>query len=271
MNSTFTFLGAGNMAEAIAVGIQSSMPEAKITVFVRNETKQKRFEHHGFHCTYDLFEALSASRYIFLSVKPQNFAELLDQIAACPHSGEHVFITIAAGITTARVARSLGEHIACIRTMPNTPLLLGKGVTALCRNTQVTDDDFTLIANLFGSLGETLILPEDKMDAVVSVNGSSPAYIYLIIKAMVNAAVDSGFEREDAMRAVCATIKGACDMAIATGKTPEELISAVTSKGGTTERAMNVLFESDLEGIFARAMKACDMRAAEMTRLFSEE
>ncbi|MBQ4574737.1 MAG: pyrroline-5-carboxylate reductase [Clostridia bacterium] len=271
MNPTFSFLGAGNMAEAIIVGIKSSMPEAEITVFVRNETKQKRFEAHGCRCTYNLADALSAARYIFLSVKPQNFAELLDDMAACAPSDDHVYVTIAAGITTSRVADSLGAHIACIRTMPNTPLLLGEGVTAICRNEQVGDADFSFITSLFGKLGETLILPEEKMDAVISVSGSSPAYIYLVIKSMVNAAIASGFEREDAMRAVCATIKGACDMAITTGKTPEELISAVTSKGGTTERAMNVLYDADLEGILTRAMKACDDRAAEMTRLFSEE
>ncbi len=271
MNPTFTFLGAGNMAEAIIVGIKSNMPNAEITVFVRNEAKQKRFEAHGCRCTYVLSDAIAASNYIFLSVKPQNFAELLDDMAKCPPPSDRVYITIAAGITTARVARSLGKDIACIRTMPNTPLLLGAGVTALCRNAHVADGDFDFITSLFAKLGETLILPEEKMDGIISVSGSSPAYVYLIIKSMVDAAITAGFDRDDAMRAVCATIKGACDMAISTGKPPEELITAVTSKGGTTERAMKVLYEADLEGIFTRAMRACDDRAAEMTRLYSEE
>ena len=150
--------------------------------------------------------------------------------------------------------------------MPNTPLLLGKGATALCRSDNISDEDFEEVRMMFALSGEAVVLPESQMNAIIAVNGSSPAYIYLFAKAMVDYAVSVGIDGDTALKLVCKTFEGSAEMLRSSGDTPEVLIDKVCSKGGTTIEAMNVLRDKKVPETIAEAMAACTRRAEELGR-----
>ena len=150
---------------------------------------------------------------IFLSVKPQNFKELLGEIRESGVSliGK-VFISIAAGVKISSVCNTLGSPVAVIRAMPNTPLLIGKGVTALSRNAEVSDADFDEITSVFSSLGKVLMLDESKMNAIISATSSAPAYVYHFIDAICKEASAQGLQGRDMLEAVCEMVKGSAEV-----------------------------------------------------------
>jgi pyrroline-5-carboxylate reductase len=155
--------------------------------------------------------------------------------------------------------------------MPNTPVSIGKSMTALCKNQNVTDQDFKTVCGIFSSLGEIIILPEDKMNKIVSVNGSSPAYVYLFAEAMLNGAIAQGFDENEIYPAVLQSLIGGFAILKNSKKSPAELISAVAVPGGTTEKALESLYADDFAGAVKRAMLACTKRADELTAEFCGE
>ena len=169
---------------------------------------------------------------------------------------EKTFVSIAAGITIDFVRENLELSCPVVRVMPNTPLLLSKGASALCPTDNVTEETLEVVE----------ILTEDKMDAVISVNGSSPAYFYLFAKAMADYAEKAGISREVAMNLICATMEGSAEMLRSSGDDPETLIKKVSSKGGTTIEALNVFYNNNLESIVCDAMSACTRRASELSK-----
>ncbi|MBR2459799.1 MAG: pyrroline-5-carboxylate reductase [Clostridia bacterium] len=260
----FAFLGAGNMAAAIIGG----MKNADITVYDKFPSQYDKFD-ASVKKAPTAAKAVEGTDYIVLSVKPQNFPELLAELreSGTPTDGK-VFISIAAGISCESICRGLGKNVAVIRTMPNTPLMIGKGVTALSRNELVSDDDFCTVEAMFASLGKTMILPEDKMNAVIAATSSAPAYVYYFIDCIYREAKREGIDSNDLLSAICAMVSGSAEMLMSTGKTPEELIRMVTSPKGTTERAMNVLYQDNFSDIIARAMQACSERAEELSKQY---
>ncbi len=258
----YAFLGAGNMAFAIIGG----MKNADVTVYDKFPSQYDKFEGRVKTASSAVSAVESCDR-IFLSVKPQNFKELLAEIKDSGVSLENkLFVTIAAGVSTESVCNGLGKRVPVVRAMPNTPLLIGHGVTALSRNTEVSESDFDDIFDMFSNIGYTFKLPENKMNEVIAATSSAPAYIYHIIESIADEANAEGLEGDNILTAVCEMVKGAAEMVIKTDKTPKELIKMVTSPNGTTERAMKVLYEKDIHGTFSEAMKACTLRAEELSK-----
>lgn len=271
---TITFIGAGNMASAIIGGLLASGCEASlITVYDKMEEKVTALAEKGVNAAPSIPEACEASQFILLAVKPQNFKEVLTELGKSGvNTDEKVFITIAAGISTEAVSAMLGREAAVVRVMPNTPLQIGKGVSAICRNSRVSDEDFALACSVFKCSGMVMQLDESQLNTVICANGSSPAYFYHFIDAVVKSAKAQGLECDDRtlLEAVCRTVIGSAEMLLASGKTAEELVRAVTSPKGTTERAMNILYDENVADTIDRAMRACTDRAEEMAREFGK-
>lgn len=257
----FAFLGVGNMASAIIGGMNTDL----ICLYDRDIQKYAALSDKPYITAACAAEAVTYADYIILSVKPQNFDELLTEIkdSGCSLDGK-IFVSIAAAVSIAYICSKLGRDVPVVRTIPNTPLLIGCGVTALCRNEQVTDDIFFDINELFSSNGATFELPEDKMNTVIAVTSSAPAYVYLFIKALTDAAAASGIDRPDMLKFIADMVIGSAEMIKRSPMSPDELIRAVTSPNGTTERAMRMFAERDFTGIIADAMDACTARAEEI-------
>ncbi len=257
----YAFLGVGNMASAVI----GSMDTDLICLYDVDKQKYSAFSGKPYVCAESAAEAVTYADYIVLSVKPQNFAGLLDEIRESGIGlGAKVFVSIAAAVSTEYISRRLGTDVPVIRTMPNTPLLIGRGVTALCRSGGVTEEAFRDITALFASGGTVFELPESKMNTVIAATSSAPAYVYLFIKAIADAAAASGIDRPDILTIVSDMVAGAAEMIKRSPLTPDELIRAVTSPNGTTERAMRVLKENNFTGIISEAMTACTDRAEEI-------
>jgi len=260
---TYAFIGVGNMASAIIGGLKEKYP---VVLYDKDVTKYEKYTADCYSAASSASDAVSAADYIVLAVKPQNFPEVLGGIAAdgIDLTGK-TFVSIAAGITISKIEEYLGK-VSCIRTMPNTPLMIGKGVTILCRNERVSDEAFGDITDMFASIGKTAELPEKDMNAIISATGSSPAYVYLFVKAICDGAREQGLDYENMTELVCSVLVGSACMLTETGKSPEELIRMVTSPNGTTEKAMKVLYEKDFEGIIKEAMVRCTERAVELSK-----
>lgn len=258
------FIGAGNMATAIVNGLlKSHTPEETIFVHDCNVRQLKHMAELGVNIAYTIEELVENSDIIVLAVKPQNYDEVLAEIKTAV-TDKKIFVTIAAGISIDYVRKGLGMDCPMVRVMPNTPLLLGKGATAVCRSENISDKDFKTIYNMFAHSGEAVELPEEQMNSVIAVNGSSPAYVYLFAKAMTDYAVSVGIDKDTALKLVAQTFIGSAEMLLSSGDDPDTLIQKVCSKGGTTIEAVNVLNENNVPQIIMEAMTACTKRAEEL-------
>lgn len=264
MADKICFIGAGNMAGAIIEGILSKKvcDAADIGVIDISREKCEKFAKRGIK-VFDTYEAAAKnSDIIFLSVKPQNYDEVLNALRG--YTDGKIIVSIAAGISTDFIKSKLGKDSLVVRTMPNTPLLLGCGATALCHVAPVTDQQFNKIKNIFEAGGSVDVLPEDKMNAVISVNSSSPAYVYLFAKAVIEGAVKQGINADTAKGLIAKTLEGSAKMITSSGYSPDELIKMVSSPGGTTLKALEALYEHDFEGAIIDAMQRCTKRAEEL-------
>lgn len=266
-NKKIGFVGAGNMATAIINGMLKNDPHnaSRLAVFDLDSEKCALMAQKGVSVA-DSCQALAAGcDMLVLAVKPQNYAEVLADMKEVVRE-DTVIVTIAAGISIEKVRTGLGKNCPVVRVMPNTPLLLGKGASALCRSDNISDEDFDEVHKMFSFSGEAVILPESQMNAVIAVNGSSPAYVYLFAKAMVDYAVSVGIDGDTALRLVCQTFEGSAEMLRSSGDTPEVLIQKVSSKGGTTIEALKVLNDRQVPQAIIDAMDACTRRAEELGR-----
>ncbi len=266
MKKTFAFIGTGNMAFAIIGGLTNkgsalSVPTENIILFDANKAQYKKFR-GGFSIAESIGEAVGKADIIVLAVKPQNYPDVLSEINGLSLEGK-IIISIAAGISTDYICSKVGP-CAVVRAMPNTPLLVGKGVTALCCNDMVISSDFDLIEKVFSASGMTFRLGECDMNKICAVTGSSPAYIFLMIKAICDGAKAQGIASDDIYTAVCNMVIGSATLALNSDKTPDELIRMVCSPKGTTEQAMRVFEEDTLTDTVIKAMDACTKRADEL-------
>lgn len=260
---TIGFIGAGNMAEAFIKGIISSGMYAKEAVMasdVRPERLEFLSEEYGIRTTLDNVQLVTESAIVFLSVKPQNMAKMLDGIAGKLRD-DVLIVTIAAGITTSYLAGKLGD-VPIIRTMPNTPAMVDEGATAIF-NRNASAEALERVVALFGAVGKTVTIDNESLiDAVTAVSGSGPAYFFLLMEEMVRSAEELGLPSDAAEELVYQTAKGAgvlAMMAYARNESPGELRRKVTSPGGTTEAAMRVFREGNFGGnVFAAIARARD-------------
>lgn len=259
------FIGAGNMASAIIDGILSRnlYPASNVGVYDISESAVNKQILKGLKAYQSIEELANESDIIFLSVKPQNFDVVLTELASA-FSLDKLIVSIAAGISTAKIKTYFSGNAKVIRTMPNTPLMRGFGATALSKVAPVTDAEFDEVCKIFSAVGTVAVIPEEKMNEVVSVNGSSPAYVYLFAKAMIDSAVKQGIDKKTASELVIQSVLGSAYMLRDSGLTPDELIKMVSSPGGTTLEALKVFDESNLHETVDNAMLACTKRAKEL-------
>lgn len=265
MTKTVGFIGSGNMASAIISGILKSGAQISLMAYDLHQANYETLAGKGVRTCSASSELVAACDVVFLSIKPQNFGDVLPEIR--PHVNKNaVIVSIAAGITDSYIASSLGYDAKVVLAMPNTPLLVGMGATALAKGEQVSEEEFSFVRSLFAQSGETAVISKDKMKEVISVNGSTPAYIYLFAKGFVDYAKESGIDEETALRLFCATLKGSAEMMTGSGKSIDELIKMVSSPGGTTLAGLDVFYKNDLTGTIRSSCEACTKRAYELSK-----
>ena len=260
-------IGFGNMGSAILAGAVSGNIAAagEIAVFDLSADKQQECRHKGYALLSSALEVFENCEMVLFAVKPQGMEGLLSQLkeAKKPYP---TIISIVAGYPSAKIRASLeGVHI--VRVMPNTPLLLGCGATALCACEGTTDDELYAAEKLFAGLGETCIIGEDKMNEIIAINGSCPAFVYYYIEALSRWGESVGLNYDDCLRLCAKTFEGSAKMILQGDVPPAELIRRVCSPGGTTIAAMNVLEEKNAADILKAAADACTRRAEELGRM----
>lgn len=252
------FIGAGNMAQAIIGGVIRSgllKKEEIIAADVMPQMAQKVKDTMGINTTTDNREAAKAD-IIFLAVKPVYCQQVIEEIKD-GISEKQIIVSIAAGKTVTWLEENFGGRKKIVRTMPNTPALVGEGITAVCPNENVTDDEVKKVCEILESFGKAEVIKESMMDAVVAVSGSSPAYVFLFIEAMADAAVAEGMPRAQAYQFAAQAVLGSAKMVLETGKHPAELKDMVCSPAGTTIDAVRVLEQTGFRGSVMECMKAC--------------
>lgn len=260
------FIGTGNMAGAIMGGVLKGglfKPEEIIGADLSEAGRVQTKEKYGICVTADNREAAKKAEVIVLSVKPQFYESVIREIRDVIRP-EQMIITIAPGKTLAWLAEQFGKEVKIVRTMPNTPAMVGQGMTAACANEFVTEEELAYACRILSSFGKVEVVGEHLMDAVVSVSGSSPAYIFLLIEAMADAAVADGMPRQQAYKFAAQAVKGSAEMVLETGKHPGELKDMVCSPAGTTIEAVRVLEKNGFRSAVIEAMKACTEMAKGM-------
>ncbi|MFD2340064.1 pyrroline-5-carboxylate reductase [Clavibacter tessellarius] len=207
--------------------------------------------------------AVRGARIVVVGVKPHLVPDLLREVADDLEPGALV-ISVAAGVTVATFESLLPEHVAVVRSMPNTPSLVGRGVTGLAAGTRSTPNDLALARSVFATVGDVVEVPEGRIDALSTISGSGPAYVFLLIEELTRTAEAKGFSPDEARVLVQGTFRGAVELLAASDDEPAELRRRVTSPKGTTERAVEVLQAADLSGLFDRATDAALARAREL-------
>lgn len=208
-------------------------------------------------------QAAAEARVILVGVKPTMVPDLLREIAPALRD-DAIVVSLAAGVTLATFAEGLGENISVIRSMPNTPATVGKAVTGLAAGASASADDLAIVRRLFEQVGVVVEVPEEQIDALSTISGSGPAYVFLLIEELTRAAVGKGFDEVDARLMAEQTFIGATALLAASGEDPAELRRRVTSPNGTTERAVAILQDAHLDQVFARATDAALARAREL-------
>lgn len=268
MNKKLGFIGCGNMAQAIIGGIISSDIVSRENVMGSNSgdknlniTKEK----YGILTTHDNKEVAKFSDILFIAVKPHAYASVIDEIKHYAKS-DAIIITIAAGITINFMEKALGRSVKVVRTMPNTPALVGEGMTAVCSNYMVSKEELEEVLMLLRCFGKAEVIEERLMDAVPAVSGSSPAYVYMFIEALADGAVRDGIPRAKAYNFAAQAVLGAAKMVLETGIHPGNLKDNVCSPGGTTIEAVYSLEKNNFRGTVIEAMKACTDKSREISR-----
>lgn len=259
------FIGAGNMAGAILGGIvrAGGIPPAQIGVYDISEAQTAKYAAAG-HPVFESVPALTAGcETVFLSVKPQTFSDILPLVRQGIRP-QTLLVSIAAGIPAQRIKDAMGFDCKVVPAMPNTPLLLGCGATALAKIDPVSDAEFEYVKGLFELAGATAQVGADKLCEVIPVNGSSPAFIYRFAEVLCAKAQEAGIDREAALRLLCQTLIGSARMLLESGRSPRELIDMVCSPGGTTIAAMQALGQNGFDRALEAAFDACVRRAREL-------
>lgn len=264
------FLGAGSMGGAIVQGVVRSGLATRVTA--TNRTVAKAEELAGLDRVASVAlerepaantEAAATAEVVLVGVKPAMVPDLLREIAPVLRPGT-IVISLAAGVTIATFESILGPSIPVLRSMPNTPALVGRGVTGLASGTTAGRDAVALAHRLFETVGTVVDVPEDRIDALSTISGSGPAYFFLLVEEFTNAAIRKGFSEAEAHLMAEQTFIGAAALLEASGDDPAELRRRVTSPKGTTERAVAVLQDARLDDVFARATDAALARAKEL-------
>ncbi|HAN21055.1 MAG: pyrroline-5-carboxylate reductase [Clostridiales bacterium GWF2_36_10] len=264
----FAFLGSGNMGNALINGFIDSgiVKPDEIIVYDIDSSKYNSYIMSGVHIAEGTASAIRGAEYAIIALKPTVVGSSMTEISKDKTSFEGTtFISIAAGVPIDFICEKLGQEVPVIRTMPSTPMLIGKGAIAISRNKIVEDKKFEFICDLFSRLAVVSVMEESSLNNIIGVNGSSPAYVYLFVKAMLDGAIEQGITKEQALPLILKTIEGAVGMVRQSDVGIEELINRVACAGGTTLASLNSFYKDDFEGAVKRAMAACTRRANEIS------
>jgi pyrroline-5-carboxylate reductase len=258
------FIGGGNMASAIMGGLirQGMKPDQFTVVEPFAEAADKLLKDFGITALHAAGPALAQADLVVWAVKPQIFSEAAAPVM--PHTQGALHLSVAAGIRTDSISRWVGSD-RVVRCMPNTPALVGQGITGLFACPSVTSTDQQLVEQVIGTTGQYLwVQQESLLDAVTALSGSGPAYVFFFLEAMTEAGVGMGLSAEQAYQLAVATFSGASSLAAASNESPEVLRQRVTSKGGTTYAAISAMEAAGIKPAFVSAMQAAEQRAREL-------
>jgi pyrroline-5-carboxylate reductase len=261
---TIAFIGGGNMASAIIGGLlRDGISPADIEVVEPWPEARERLKHDfSIDAQAQPGPRLTKATLLVWAVKPQTFKEAAG--AAQPYGTAALHLSVAAGIRSDSIARWLGTD-RIVRSMPNTPALVGKGMTALYARSGVTPQDKSVVERVIATTGESLwVSDESHLDAVTALSGSGPAYVFFFLEAMTQAGVDMGLDRAQAYKLAVGTFAGASELARTSSDPPDVLRQRVTSKGGTTHAAITSMQQDDLQALFIKALHAARHRAKEL-------
>lgn len=260
------FLGAGKMAGAIVRGIISSnaaSPDNIICTSARDGTAEALAEDTGIAVTYDLKALLASADWLVLACKPQQLAELPGELAELT-SGKRV-LSILAGTTLGRLAEVFPRSSNIVRCMPNTPGMIGRGITAYSPLHDLNEEDESTVQGILDSLGATLEMPESALDAVTGVSGSGPAYVFEFVAALRDGGIAAGLDEETAYNLALKTVQGAAALLEAVPETPETHRNWVSSPGGTTLEGLAVMEAAGFRGIMKETVQAAARRSRELS------
>jgi pyrroline-5-carboxylate reductase len=257
------FLGAGNMGGAIIKGSAGKNSDLAYFAYDMDAEKLKALEAFGVKAVQSEIKLTENSDYLFLAMKPQQFGGALRVIAPALRD-DTVLVSIGAGISGSFIRERIGKACKIVLAMPNTPLLLGEGATALARLDGVSDEEFETVRSVFDCCGVTALIPEDKMKEIICINSSSPAFIYHFADTIIKFGVNRGISEEAVKKLFAQALIGSAKMIEESGYSLRELISMVSSPGGTTVAGLGELQAGNFEETVTKACEACTNRAYEL-------
>lgn len=266
MGKKIGFLGCGNMGKAMVSGLIKSGFQLAEDIIVSTKTKEsaeKLNEDLGVSTTIDNCRVVKEADILFIAVKPNMYHKVIKEVEG-ELSEDKLIITIAAGITLENMEGWLGDTIKIVRTMPNTPALVGEGMSAICPNGNVSDEELKYVCDIFNSFGQYVQLEEKDFHGFIALCGSSPAYVYIFIEAMTDAAVKLGIPRAKAYKMAAQSVLGSAKMVLETGKHPAELKDMVCSPAGTTIEAVAELEKMGFRASVMSAMDKCADKSKNM-------
>ncbi|XTZ37508.1 pyrroline-5-carboxylate reductase [Salmonella enterica] len=268
MDKKIGFIGCGNMGKAIVGGLIASGQAQPGDIWIYTPTPDKVAALHnefGINAAASPQEVAQVADIVFGAVKPNITVKVLSEIASSLNK-ETLVVSIAAGITLDQLARALGHDRKIVRAMPNTPSLVNAGMTSITPNALVTEQDTADVLQIFRSFGEAEVISEELIHPVVGASGSAPAYVFMFIEAMADAAVMGGMPRAQAYRFAAQAVMGSAKMVLETGKHPGELKDMVCSPGGTTIEAVRVLEAKGFRSAVIEAIEACMAKSDRLSK-----
>ncbi|MDO8848530.1 MAG: pyrroline-5-carboxylate reductase [Coriobacteriia bacterium] len=262
---TLVIIGGGRMGEAIAAGLVSSaaLEASSIAVVEPSAPRRDVFERHGIAVFADGHDVLAGAEIVLFAVKPQVIDAVVAHLADDIEAGA-IVVSIAAGITTARLEALLRGGAAVVRVMPNTPAMVGAGMAVVSGGRAADPAQVERVRELFEAVGDALVVDEAVQDAATAISGSGPAYVALFADALAEAGAAQGLERDVALRLAVQTFKGTAELLLASGMEPQELIDGVSSPGGTTVAALEALEAGGFRPTVDAAVAAAVRRAKEL-------
>jgi len=267
MTAKITFIGAGNMASSLAGGLIAKGYQANAITMtdLNQDTLEANHKALGVNISTDNIDACQNANVIVLAVKPQVMEQVVSPLKDIVEQNKPVIVSIAAGITLNNLQTWLSHDTPLVRCMPNTPALVQAGACGLFANQQVNQTQRALALSILSAVGLALwVESEDQIDAVTALSGSGPAYYFLVMEAMINAGKTLGLSEDTAKQLTLQTALGAAQMALDSDVDASELRKRVTSPGGTTEKAIGILQQRQLEDTFAQALKGAYDRSKEL-------
>ncbi len=268
MDGRIALIGGGRIGEALLGGLVAAGHEpGSLTVVEPHEGRAGELaQRYGVSTVAAVAEAVGDADLVVIAVKPDVVTAVLPDVAAALRPGA-VVSSVAAGVPTTVYEAALPAGTPVVRVMPNTAMLVGRSMSGISAGRDATEAHVGIVRDVMDAVGQTLVVPEGKLDALTALSGSGPAYAFLVAEAMIDAGVDLGLTRDQATTLATHTIAGAGALMVETSSSPVELRAAVTSPGGTTAAAIRELEKNGLRPAFYAATRACAERSAELGRV----